>query len=256
MDVLRCDIDQRGVATLTLQRPDKHNALNDILIAALTAELQRLAAFDPCRMVVLTGAGATFCSGADLAWMQASVKFDEERNRQDAQHLADLLAALHHFPKPTLAKVQGPAYGGGVGLIACCDIVIANEQALFAFSEVRLGLIPAVISPYVVSAIGARTAGKLFLTAEKFSAAQAREFGLIHECVSASELEDAVARCVESLLKAGPQAVKECKALLRTLTPATQSVDLAKWIARLRVSEEGQAGLHAFLNKQAPPWLK
>ena len=254
--ILLSDKDHRGVVRLSLNRPDKHNALNADLIALLTSTLQSLDQDASVRIIILTGEGVSFCSGADLEWMKASANFDEQSNYQDAKNLAELMSVIYSLSKPTVTRVNGSAYGGGLGLIACSDIAIACDQAKFAFTEVRLGLIPAVISPYIVNAMGARRTQQLFMTAQRFSAQQALDSGLLHHCVKEGELDVVVEQTIVSLLKAGPHALHELKLLNQQLSLIQHGVDLAQWIARLRVSEEGQAGIQAFLNKTPPPWCE
>jgi methylglutaconyl-CoA hydratase len=249
-------------ATLTLNRPQVHNAFDDGLIAEITAALGSLANDGGIRALVLTGAGATFSAGADLNWMRRMAQAGAEENRGDALRLAKLLRALQFFPKPTLARVNGSAYGGGVGLVACCDIAIGIEGAKFALSEVKLGLVPATIAPYVVQAIGPRHARRLFVGAEIFDAAEAARIGLLHHCVDANHLDEAVYRQLHFLAKGGPLAQHEAKLLaLRTAGMTVESAaridtENAELIARLRVSPEGQQGLSAFLEKRPPSWLK
>src|SRR5579875_1814712 len=250
------------LATLTLDRPQVHNAFDDALIASATAALESLADDRGVRALVLTGAGATFSAGADLNWMRRMAKSGAQENRDDALRLAKLLRTLQFFPKPTLARVNGSAYGGGVGLIACCDIAIGVESAKFALSEVKLGLVPATIAPYVVQAIGPRQARRLFVSAEVFDAAEAARVGLLHQCVSAGQLDEAVDRQLHFLAKGGPVAQHEAKRLaLRTAGTTPESAERmdagnAELIARLRVSSEGQQGLAAFLEKRSPAWVQ
>jgi methylglutaconyl-CoA hydratase len=249
-----------ALATVTLNRVQVHNAFDDALIAELTAALETLATDSSVRALLLTGAGATFSAGADLNWMRGMARATEAENRDDALRLARLLRTLQFFPKPTLGRINGSAYGGGVGLIACCDIAIGVEGAKFALSEVKLGLAPATIAPYVVQAIGPRQARRLFVSAEIFDAAEAARIGLLHQCVTAEQLDEAVDRQLHFLAKGGPAAQHEAKRLaLRTagMTPeAAERIDAenAELIARLRVSAEGQQGLGAFLDKQPATW--
>lgn len=258
MALLDVSTDRRGVATLTLSRPEVHNAFNDRVIAALTATFGTLAADDAVRMLVLTGAGASFSAGGDLDWMRSMTRYTEDENRRDGLALAQMLDALDRFPKPTVARVNGAALGGGVGLVACCDIAIAADSARFGLTEVRLGLAPATIAPYVVRAIGARQARRYFLTGERFDTQRALALGLVHEAVPAADLDAAVARVVADLLKGGPAALGECKALVRTVqeTPEREALmaATADLIARMRVTAEGQEGLAAFFGKRAPAW--
>lgn len=251
-----------AVATLTLNRPKVHNAFDDALIAEATTALEALADDAGVRALVLTGSGATFSAGADLNWMQRMAAAGAEENRDDALRLAKLLRALQFFPKPTIARVNGSAYGGGVGLIACCDIAIGVEGAKFALSEVKLGLVPAIIAPYVAQAIGPRQARRLFISAEIFDATEAARIGLLHQCVAADRLDEAVDRQLHFIAKGGPIAQHEAKRLaLRTagMTPGSAArvdVENAELIARLRVSQEGQQGLSAFLEKRSPTWVR
>ncbi|HEX7112511.1 MAG TPA: enoyl-CoA hydratase-related protein [Mizugakiibacter sp.] len=253
---------QGGIATLTLQRPQVHNAFDDRLIAELTEALRTLDHDDAVRAVVLTGAGSSFSAGADLHWMRGMAAADEAENRADSLRLAALMRTLNFLSKPTVARVNGAAYGGGVGLVACCDVAIGVEGAKFALSEVKLGLVPAVISPYVIAAIGVRHARRLFLSGEVFDAAAAARIGLLHEVVPVAELDAAIDRALHWLAKGGPHAQREAKQLaLRAagMTPETQQridEDNAALIARLRVSAEGQEGLGAFLDKHPPRWAR
>lgn len=246
------------VAEVRLNRPDVHNAFDDVLIDALTQMLEALALDPSVRVIVLSGAGASFSAGANLNWMRRMAAASEAENRADAEQLARLMRTLAFCPKPTLARVNGAAYGGGVGLIACCDIAVAVDNARFGLTEARLGLAPAVISPYVIDAIGARQARRWFQTAELFDAAQALRMNLLHEVVPADQLDPTCARIIKALLSNGPAAVGECKRLVdriasRTLDDqCTVDAQNAALIARLRVSAEGQEGLGAFLDKRAP----
>lgn len=256
-------LDRQGaLATLTLNRPQVHNAFDATLIAETTAALEYLAGDAGLRALVLTGAGATFSAGADLNWMRGMARAGEQENRDDALRLAKLLRILQFFPKPTIARVNGSAYGGGVGLVACCDIAIGSYGAKFALSEVKLGLVPATIAPYVVQAIGPRQARRLFVSGEIFDAAEAVRIGLLHQCVPPGELDEAVDRQRHFLAKGGPVAHQEAKRLaLRTAGATPEAAERgdaenAALIARLRVSTEGQEGLAAFLEKHPPAWAK
>jgi methylglutaconyl-CoA hydratase len=255
-DLLQIHADQRGVCTLTLNRPECHNAFNAELIERLLTDLSLINEDPTVRMLVLTGAGKSFSSGADLEWMQQAAQQDEAGNRQDAEELAALMRTLYELDKPSIARINGPAYGGGLGLIACCDVAIASSSARFAFTEVRLGLIPAVISPYILNAIGLRQARRLFLTAEQISAVEAQTMGLVHQVVEPEQLDEAVEVQVDLLLKGGPIAQAESKRLLRCFDSDDMDAELAALIAELRASSEGQAGLDAFLKKTKPPWVK
>jgi methylglutaconyl-CoA hydratase len=252
-------LDRAGpVARLRLHRPALHNAFDAALIAALTAALDQLAGDDGVRVVVLEGAGASFSAGADLNWMRGMAAAGEAENREDALALARLMRVLDELPKPTIARVHGAAFGGGVGLVACCDIAVGAEGAKFGLTESRLGLLPAVISPYVIAAIGVRQARRYFATAEVFDAMQAWRIGLLHEVVAADALDAAVDRQIALLLKAGPAASAQAKSLVREIAAQSDrdAIDAANadLIARLRVSAEGQEGLSAFLDKRPPAW--
>ena len=246
------------VARLRLNRPDLHNAFDAGLIAALTVALERLAADQAVRVVVLEGAGASFSAGADLNWMRGMAAASEEENREDALALARLMRTLDELPKPTIARVHGAAFGGGVGLVACCDIAIGVPEAKFGLTESKLGLLPAVISPYVVAAIGARHARRLFATAEIFGADEARRIGLLHDVANATALDTAVQKQVDLLLKAGPVAAAGAKSLVRRVVADEGDIDAANadLIAKLRVSPEGQEGIQAFLDKRKPAWTQ
>jgi methylglutaconyl-CoA hydratase len=249
-----------ATAEIRLHRPTVHNAFDDALIADLTAALLDCELDANVRCVVLTGAGTSFSAGADLKWMRGMASASEAENQHDAMRLAALMRTLNFLAKPTIARVNGAAYGGGVGLIACCDIAIGVESAKFALSEVKLGLVPAVISPYVVAAIGLRHARRLFVGGEVFDAATAVRIGLLHESVAADQLDAAVDRAVHFLGKGGPLAQGEAKQLaLRVAGITRESAERldsenARLIAHLRVSDEGQRGLVAFLDKRAPDW--
>lgn len=253
-------IDSRGVATLTLDRPEIRNAFDDALIAELAVAFRSLAADPAVRVVVLTGAGKAFSAGADLAWMQRMADYSEAENIADAMALAEMLRALNELPKPTVARVNGAAYAGAVGLVACCDIAIATEEAVFAISEVRLGLVPATIAPYVVAAIGAQAARRYFLSAEPFSASEARRLGLVHEVTPKAELDRAVERIIAALLEGGVEAQAHAKHLIRDLDgrPVTESLAAltARSIAEARASAEGREGVTAFLGKRKPAWRR
>jgi methylglutaconyl-CoA hydratase len=248
------------VATVAINRPDLHNAFDDTLVADLTDALTKCERDANIRVVVLTGTGSTFSSGADLNWMRGMAKASESDNRIDAEHLAALMHKLNMFPKPTIARVNGAAYGGGVGLISCCDIAIAADTAKFGLTEVKLGLVPAVISPYVIAAVGARQARRLFVTGEVFDANEALRIGLVHHVVAANRLDDSTDHILSWLAKGGPIAQHEAKQLALRLGgiayPDTLLADrkLSALIARLRVSPEGQEGLTAFLDKRPPKW--
>lgn len=253
-------IDQRGVATVTLNRPQVHNAFDDAVIAELTERLAQLGADPAVRAVVLTGAGESFSAGGDLNWMRSMAGFSAAENEADALRLAQLLDTLDRLPKPTVARVNGGAFGGGVGLIACCDVAVGVETARFGLTEVRLGLAPATIAPYVVRAIGARQARRYFLTGERFDAREAQRIGLLHEVVAADALDGTVERLLDALLAGGPLALVACKQLVDDVSGRTDREqlkrDTAALIARLRVSAEGQEGLHAFFERRPPAWRR
>ena len=249
-----------AVARLRMDRPALHNAFDSGLISALTAALDRLA-YDPdVRVVVLEGSGASFSAGADLNWMRGMASASEAENRDDALALARLMRTLDELPKPTIARVQGAAFGGGVGLVACCDIAIGVPEAKFGLTESKLGLLPAVISPYVIAAIGAREARRWFATGEIFDAATALRIGLLHTVVEADALDAAIERQIALLLKAGPVAAAHAKQLVARVAATADrdraDRDNADLIARLRVSPEGQEGLSAFLDKRTPRWVE
>ncbi len=247
-----------GRATVTLNRPEVHNAFDEELISFLTDQLDILDRDAAVRVVVLTGTGKSFSAGGDLNWMKRTAGYSDEENLNDAAALARLMNALYGLSKPIIARVQGDAYGGGVGLIACCDIAITVETARFSLSEVKLGLIPAVISPYVIGAIGSRQAGRYMLSAERFDASEARRIGLIHEITAPDALDDAVNAMAGALLANGPRAMTEVKSLIRAVTgrpvEASLNADTAARIARVRASEEGREGVAAFLEKREPDW--
>ena len=254
------DVAVEGRATVTLNRPDVHNAFDDKLIALLTRELDALDRNPTVRVVVLAAAGNSFCAGADLKWMRRMAEYSEAENQADTEALAALMKALNRLSKPTVAEVQGAAYGGGVGLICCCDIAIASEAAQFSISEVKLGLIPSVISPYVVAVIGERQARRYALGAETFDAIEAKRIGLVHEVTAAEDLQAAVDAMVKALLANGPAAMAETKDQIAGV--ANHPVDdrlitaAAARIARIRVSDEGREGVAAFLEKRKPGWAR
>ena len=249
-----------SVGILTLNKPKRHNAFDEQLIAEITVGLQELESDERVRAVVLSSTGKSFCAGADLDWMKRAADYTPEENLRDANRLAELMSTLNELAKPTIARVQGAAYGGGVGLIAACDIAVGTYDALFTLSEVKLGIVPAVISPYVLAAIGERYSRRYMLTAERFSAAEAYRIGLLHELVPGEEqLDEAIAEILESLLANGPHAQAECKELIRVVAGQpidAQTIDeTAQRITRVRASPEGREGLAAFLEKRAPNWL-
>lgn len=257
-ETLVVDRDERGVVRLTLNRPEIRNAFDGVLISDLTLCLDALAADKEIRALVLTGAGAAFSAGAELNWMRASGEQGDHENFQDALRLAGVMRRLDTMPMPTIARVNGAAMGGGVGLTACCDMAVAADGALFALSEVKLGIIPGAISPYVLRAIGPRNARRYFLTGERFDAATAYRIGLVHEVAAADALDATVDALLAELLSAGPTAVRAAKDLIHHV--ATKEIDdlltrdTAQRIAHQRVTAEAKDGLSAFLEKRKPGW--
>ena len=255
------DVAERNdVALVTLNRPDVHNAFDETLIAELTEALRTLDTNPRVRAVVLLGNGKSFCAGADLKWMERMAGYAYEQNVADAGALARLLQTLSGLTKPTIARVHGPTYGGGVGLVACCDIAIASHDATFALSEAKLGLIPATIAPYVVEAIGARHARRYMITAERFDAAEAYRIGLVHDLTSSVEtLDERVNELLGALMLAGPHAQKAAKALVRAVAHRAIDervvADTAERIAAIRASDEGREGIAAFLARRPPAWV-
>jgi methylglutaconyl-CoA hydratase len=253
-------ISELGVATLRLNRPEVHNAFDDHLIAELTHALRDLDHNNSVRAVVLAAEGKSFSAGADLNWMKRIAHYSEAENIRDAVALASLMRTLNGLTKPSIARVQGAAFGGGVGLVACCDIAVAGRGATFSLSEVRLGLIPAVISPYVIGAIGERNARRYFLTAERFDSQEALRIGLVHSVVNDADLDGAVVSILDQLLKGGPKAIAAAKDLIAHVAhrPIDQLLaeETASRIAQIRVSPEGQEGIAAFLDKRPPSWTK
>ena len=247
-----------GVTALTLDRPEVHNAFDEALIAALTAAFTEASSDAAVRAVVLRANGKSFSAGADLNWMKRMAAFSEAENLADAQRLAELLRVIDTCPKPVIARVQGNAFAGAIGLIACCDLAVAVPEVEFAVTEVRLGLIPAVISPYLIRAMGARQARRWFLTAERFSAEQALAMNLVHEIVAADELDSCVMHWLDAIQKAGPNALaaaKQLVAAVHTSPDAATIEDTAKRIAAIRASTEGKEGVVAFLEKRKPGWV-
>ncbi|MCC6533569.1 MAG: enoyl-CoA hydratase/isomerase family protein [Burkholderiales bacterium] len=249
-----------GVATLTFNRPDLHNAIDERVIGALRAGLRQVADDPAARVVVIAGNGKSFCAGADLNWMKRTAGYSEDENYRDALEFTELLAALDRMPKPTIARVHGPAYGGGVGIVSACDIAIGTPQAAFAFSEVRLGLVPAMISPYALAAIGERYARRYMLTAERIDAAEALRIGLLHELCPAETLDETIRRVVAQALRGGPASMATCKTLIADV--AHGPIDRAKrertarMIAAHRAGDEAREGMGAFLEKRPPRWTE
>ncbi|TAK52510.1 MAG: enoyl-CoA hydratase/isomerase family protein [Betaproteobacteria bacterium] len=252
-NVLLTEIDARGVATVTLNRPAVHNAFNDELISRLQDVFTELGADSRVRVIVLAGNGKSFCAGADLNWMKAMVGYSEAENVADSSRLADMFYGIHACPKPTVARVHGAALAGGIGLVSACDMAVAAEQAKFAITEVKLGLLPANIALYLVPSIGERAMRRYAMTGETFDAAEAHRIGLVHEVATAAELDSTVARIVAALLGAGPHAVAQCKKLIEHVAgPVGEQLrrDTATWLARVRVGEEAQSRMQAFLSRR------
>jgi len=253
-------IDDSGpVVRVTLNRPDVRNAFNEELIAELTGWAESVTAQGTSRVAVLAGAGKVFCAGADLTWMSKMVAYTHDENVRDARAMARMFEALDQLPIPLIGRIHGAALGGGVGLAAVCDIVVAAEDAAFAFTEVKLGILPAVISPYVIAKIGRSAARELFLTGARFTAARAKEIGLVHAVADPSDLDRVVAKYVNDLVTSGPEAVAAAKRLIADVAerPRPDAVDRSvEAIAERRVSQEGQEGMGAFLAKRPPSWLK
>ena len=251
-------VNDRGIATVTLHCPEKHNAFDDLMIASLASIFSKIAKSEDIRVVILQANGKSFSAGADLAWMKRMADYSYEDNLTDANKLAEMLSLLNFLPQPTIAKIQGSAFGGAVGLASCCDIVIASNKANFCLSEVKLGLIPATISPHVINAIGVKASRRYFQTAERFDAETARQLGLVDEVTEPSHLDDSVDAMVNVLLSNGPEAMKQAKQLIFDV--AYQVIDsnllteTSKRIARIRVSDEGQEGLKSFFEKRSPQW--
>lgn len=258
MPLVTTDIDARGVATLTLNRPDKHNALDGTTVQELHDALQGLERDARVRVLVLTGAGASFCAGADIGHMRSMMGATEQQNVDDALLLARCLRTLDEFDRPVVARINGNVFGGGLGVVACADIAIASRAAKFALTEVRLGIVPAVISPYVVPAIGTRQARRLFLTAAAFGADEAQQIGLVHQTAAPEELDAAVAAQLDLILRGGPEALKAAKKLVRRAAAQNDrgviQEETARLLAALRVSPEGREGLAAFLERRKPNW--
>lgn len=251
-------IDHRGVATVTLNRPHKHNAFDADMIAELTAALQQIGSTANVRVMILTAAGKTFSAGADLQWMRRMGDYSYEENLKDAETLAQLLKTLDEMPTPTIARINGAAFGGALGLISCCDIAIATEHSAFCFSEVKIGLIPATISPYIIRAMGTRNTRRYFMTGESFTAQSAVTLGLIHEAVESVKLDIRIEAMVNALLKNSPAAITAVKKLLENIDnqaiSETTQRETSQRLAEIRMSDEGQEGLSAFLEKRQPSW--
>jgi methylglutaconyl-CoA hydratase len=250
--------DSGSVVRVILNRPDVRNAFNEALIAELTAWAESVTASGPARVAVLSGAGKMFCAGADVTWMSKMVAYTHDENVRDARAMAGMFQALDRLPIPLIGRIHGAALGGGAGLAAVCDIVVAAEDVSFAFTEVKLGIVPAVISPFVLAKIGPSAARELFLTGARFSAARAKEIGLVHAIGAEDELDRIVAKYVNDLTTSAPQAVAAAKRLIAEVTTGT-ATSAAEYtidaIAERRVSPEGQEGMRAFLAKRPPSWI-
>ena len=248
------------VATIALNRPEVRNAFNETMIAEITHAFLDLGGSAEVRAIVLAANGAAFCAGGDLNWMKAMADYTPEQNRADAAQLATMLRTIYQCPKPVIAKVQGDCYAGGLGLVSACDIVVAVDSAQFCLSEVKIGLIPATISPYVIKSIGESAARRYFITAERFSSETAQRHGLVHEVVAAETLDESVNQLLKALLTASPNAVTEAKRLVRAIAgqPLTETLiaDTVEDIAKIRASVEGREGVRAFLEKRKPSWLQ
>jgi methylglutaconyl-CoA hydratase len=249
-----------GVATVTLNRPEKHNAFDDSVIGQMTEAFEHIEHDDSIRLMVLASSGKSFSAGADLAWMKRMAGYSYDENLRDARALANMLKTLNNLSKPSIARVQGATFGGAVGLVSCCDIAIASSKASFCLSEVKIGLIPATISPYVVAAIGSRAARRLFITAERFNAERAFALNLVSEVCDPEQLDARLSELSEIILANSPAAVSAAKQLVLDISGASIDDDLiedtSKRIAAIRTSKEGQEGLTAFLDKRPPSWIK
>jgi methylglutaconyl-CoA hydratase len=247
------------VVTVALNRPDVHNAFNDVLINELTRCFKQLSTDDTVAAVILTGNGKSFCAGADLSWMKRMVSYSKEENKKDSRLLLDMYETIHSCPKPVVGRINGHAFGGGIGLLAVCDITITVPEIKFAFSEVKLGIIPAVISTFVAPRMSPADMRRLFITGERFDSVVANKIGLIDLVVPPESLDDSVSSCVEQVRSSGPSAIKEVKQLIYNL----REMDIKKYkeftvekISELRVSKEGQEGINAFLEKRVPNWKR
>lgn len=257
METVHINVDERGVAVLRLDRPDVHNAMNATMIAELTQAAERLGRDPAVRVVVLTGTGASFCAGGDLGWMRDQMAADAPTRAREARALAEMLGALDRLPKPLIGRIQGQSFGGGIGMMSVCDIAIGVEGAKFGLTEVRLGLIPATIGPYVVARMGAARARRVFFSGRRFGAAEALELGLLARVVPAEELDAAVEAEVQPYLSAAPGAVAEGKALVAALggqvsdgaITATIDALVSRW-----ESQEAREGIEAFFDKRKPRW--
>lgn len=259
-DNVLLNIDERGIATVTLNRPEKHNAFDDVIIAELTEAFLAVENNPEVRAMILASNGKNFSAGGDLAWMKRMANYSYDENLRDANALATMLHTLNFMTKPTIARVQGAAFGGAVGLVSCCDMAVATERASFSLSEVKIGLLPATISPYVVAAIGQRASRRYFLTAERFRADTALGLGLVSEVVDEAALDDTIEQLIAALLGNSPAGIKASKKLIFDVSNRDIDEQLmgttSERIAAIRVSEEGQEGLTAFLEKRSPGWIQ
>jgi len=259
---LKLDLDARGVATLTLNRPDIHNAFNEVVISEITSCVQQLAKDDKVRLLIITGAGKSFCAGADVNWMKKMKTYSFQENVTDAKGMAHMFHTINKFPKPVIAKINGSALGGGVGLMAVADYCLAVDSSIFGLTEARLGLVPAVISPFVLAKIGHGQARATFLSGGRFNSLRAKEMGLIHEITNSVDLDDATAKVVDEFLKAGPEAQRVAKDLIFKVGHLMSQVDSEKdvlnftteTIAKVRAGDEGQEGMSSLLEKRNPRW--
>jgi methylglutaconyl-CoA hydratase len=260
MSITHLHIDiHESLATVTLTRPDVRNAFNEQVIAELTDVFKHLGEHHQVRAIVLAAEGTAFCAGADLNWMSRMAEYTHAENLADAGQLAEMLRVIYSCPKPTVACIQGDVYAGGMGLVAVCDMAVSVNTANYCLSEVKLGLVPATISPYVIRAMGARAAHRYFLTAERFDAAEALRIGFVHAVVSVDQLDDKVAEITKALVNASPNAVRECKTLLHDVAGNEIDITLVartvQGIASIRASAEGKEGVQSFLQKRKPNWL-
>jgi methylglutaconyl-CoA hydratase len=257
-ETITCSFEDK-IATITLNRPEVHNAFNEVMIAELTEVFKKISEDDEVRVVVLTGNGKSFSAGADLNWMKKMINFSYEQNLDDSLKLAELFYLMYSLPKPVIAKVNGAAIGGGTGLVAVCDIAIASEKAKLSLSEVKLGLVPACISPYVIRKVGEGRCREFFLTGERLTAKRAAELGLVNQAVPPEELDKAVQEKAAQLVSSGPDALAMCKELLKNVPgmeferAKTYTADM---IASMRIGDEGQEGMNAFLEKRKPKWTE
>lgn len=247
-----------GICTISLNRPEVHNAFDNKLISELTTVLQAVTKKDDVRIVVLQAIGKNFSAGADLNWMKEMSDFSLQENEADALKLSELLELLNNISKPTIALVQGHTIGGGIGLLTCCDIVMATENAQFCFAEVKLGLVPATIAPYVIQKIGNSATRRYFITAEPFDVNEAKQIGLVHHIVPTTQLQQASSNLITAIIQNGPVAIAKSKHLINKLTPIDKTIKIktAKFLAEVRSSSEGKEGVRAFLKKRQPSWLK